>query len=130
MAREEKSCVRGQPTHLFRDLETIHLRQVAERRMVLDRQNPQRRSDLTGTPQGRPRSKFSSVGEGASLARADAANSQVREKTPFQHAKLTFNPSGVIADATNTPTGGQVGVIVWGRSDANTGLEIYPRRRR
>jgi hypothetical protein len=34
--------------------------------------------------------------------------------------------SGVIADATGqTPRGGQVGVIVWGRSDAITGLEIY-----
>src|SRR5215204_2117950 len=34
--------------------------------------------------------------------------------------------SGVIADATgHTPRGGQVGVIVWGRSDAITGLEIY-----
>lgn len=34
--------------------------------------------------------------------------------------------SGIIADATGqTPRGGQVGVIVWGRSDAITGLEIY-----
>src|SRR5215207_3175642 len=34
--------------------------------------------------------------------------------------------SGVIADATgHTPRGGQVGVIVWGRSDAITGLEVY-----
>ena len=34
--------------------------------------------------------------------------------------------SGVIADAAGrTPRGGQVGVIVWGRSDAITGLEIY-----
>ena len=34
--------------------------------------------------------------------------------------------SSVIADATgHTPRGGQVGVIVWGRSDAITGLEIY-----
>ena len=31
-----------------------------------------------------------------------------------------------IADGTGTtPRGGQVGVIVWGRSDAITGLEIY-----
>jgi hypothetical protein len=34
--------------------------------------------------------------------------------------------SGIIADATaQTPRGGQVGVIVWGRPDAITGLEIY-----
>lgn len=34
--------------------------------------------------------------------------------------------SGVIADATGqTPRGGQVGIIVWGRSDAITALEIY-----
>jgi hypothetical protein len=34
--------------------------------------------------------------------------------------------SGVIADTTaHTPRGGQVGVIVWGRSHAITGLEIY-----
>lgn len=34
--------------------------------------------------------------------------------------------SRVIADATgHTARGGQVGVIVWGRSDAITGLEIY-----
>jgi hypothetical protein len=34
--------------------------------------------------------------------------------------------STVVADATGrTPRGGQVGVIVWGRSDAVTGLEIY-----
>jgi hypothetical protein len=34
--------------------------------------------------------------------------------------------SSVIADATgHTPRGGQVGVILWGRSDAITGLEIY-----
>jgi hypothetical protein len=34
--------------------------------------------------------------------------------------------SGIIADVTGqTPRGGQVGVIVWGRSDAITGLEIY-----
>jgi hypothetical protein len=34
--------------------------------------------------------------------------------------------SGVIADATgHTPRGGQVGLIVWGRSDAITGLEVY-----
>jgi hypothetical protein len=33
---------------------------------------------------------------------------------------------GIVADATGqTPRGGQVGVIVWGRSDAITGLEIY-----
>ncbi|MGC4082796.1 MAG: hypothetical protein QM736_11955 [Vicinamibacterales bacterium] len=32
----------------------------------------------------------------------------------------------IIADATGqTPRGGQVGIIVWGRSDAITGLEIY-----
>lgn len=34
--------------------------------------------------------------------------------------------SGIAADATGrTPRGGQVGIIVWGRSDAITGLEIY-----
>lgn len=34
--------------------------------------------------------------------------------------------SGIIADATGrTPRGGQVGIIVWGRSDAITALEIY-----
>jgi hypothetical protein len=32
----------------------------------------------------------------------------------------------LIADGTGTtPRGGQVGVLVWGRSDAITGLEIY-----
>lgn len=31
-----------------------------------------------------------------------------------------------MADATGqTPRGGQVGIIVWGRSDAITALEIY-----
>ena len=36
--------------------------------------------------------------------------------------------STLIADGTGvTPRGGQVGVIVWGRSDAITGLEIYDR---
>ncbi len=39
---------------------------------------------------------------------------------------LSDERSGVIADATgHTPRDGQVGVIVWGRSDAITGLEIY-----
>jgi hypothetical protein len=34
--------------------------------------------------------------------------------------------SGIIANATGqTPRGGQVGIIVWGRSDAITVLEIY-----
>jgi len=34
--------------------------------------------------------------------------------------------SGIVADATGqTPRGGQVGIIVWGRSDAITALEIY-----
>ena len=34
--------------------------------------------------------------------------------------------STLIADGTGTtPRGGQVGVIVWGRPDAITGLEIY-----
>jgi hypothetical protein len=34
--------------------------------------------------------------------------------------------SGIIADATGqTPRGGQVGIIVWGRSGAITALEIY-----
>jgi hypothetical protein len=34
--------------------------------------------------------------------------------------------SGTIARATGqTPRGGQVGIIVWGRSDAITALEIY-----
>jgi hypothetical protein len=34
--------------------------------------------------------------------------------------------SGIVADATGrTPKGGQVGIIVWGRSDAITALEIY-----
>ena len=33
-----------------------------------------------------------------------------------------------IADGTGTtPRGGQVGIIVWGRADAITGLEIYDR---
>jgi hypothetical protein len=36
--------------------------------------------------------------------------------------------STVIADGTGqTPKGGQVGVIVWGRRDAITGLEVYDR---
>jgi hypothetical protein len=34
--------------------------------------------------------------------------------------------STLIADGTGTtPSGGRVGVIVWGRPDAITGLEIY-----
>jgi hypothetical protein len=34
--------------------------------------------------------------------------------------------SGIFAEATGrTPRGGQVGVIVWGRSDTITALEIY-----
>jgi hypothetical protein len=34
--------------------------------------------------------------------------------------------SGIVADATGqTPRGGQVGIIVWGRSNAITALEIY-----
>src|SRR5687767_2530803 len=41
-------------------------------------------------------------------------------------ASTSEQRSGIIADATGqTPRGGQVGVIVWGRSDAITGLEIY-----
>jgi hypothetical protein len=34
--------------------------------------------------------------------------------------------SGIVADATGqTPRRGQVGIIVWGRSNAITALEIY-----
>jgi|SRR5687768_16667858 hypothetical protein len=39
---------------------------------------------------------------------------------------VSDEPSKPIADGTGTtPRGGQVGVIVWGRRDAITGLEIY-----
>ena len=42
------------------------------------------------------------------------------------HAPASEERSGIVADATgHTPRGGQVGVILWGRSDAITGLEIY-----
>jgi hypothetical protein len=41
-------------------------------------------------------------------------------------APVSDQPSTVVADgAGQTPSGGQVGVIVWGRCDAITGLEIY-----
>ena len=41
-------------------------------------------------------------------------------------APVSDQRSTVIADGTgHTPSGGQVGVIVWGRCDAITGLEVY-----
>lgn len=41
-------------------------------------------------------------------------------------APISDRPPMILADATaRTPRGGKVGVIIWGRSDAITGLEIY-----
>jgi len=72
------------------------------------------------------------VGTLDETARAAIPNLEVVARCECGCASVDFDAptseqrSGMMADATGqTPRGGQVGVIVWGRSDAITGLEIY-----
>jgi hypothetical protein len=65
-------------------------------------------------------------------ARAAIPNLEVVARCECGCASVDFDAptseerSGIVADATGqTPRGGQVGIIVWGRSDAITALEIY-----
>jgi hypothetical protein len=43
----------------------------------------------------------------------------------FDSPPSDHNPTPIADGTGTTPHGGKVGVIVWGRSDAITGLEIY-----
>lgn len=55
------------------------------------------------------------------VSRCDCGCASVDFEAPSHRERST-----VMADGTGTtPRGGQVGIIVWGRSDAITGLEIY-----
>ena len=65
-------------------------------------------------------------------ARNDIENLEVIARCECGCASVDFGSPAAearpspIADGTATrPSGGQIGVIVWGRSDAITGLEIY-----
>jgi hypothetical protein len=69
--------------------------------------------------------EVSTLGEGLESLRAI-------DKCPCGCDSVTFiefdaaRPPKPIADAVGTtPEGGSVGVIVWGRADAVTGLEVY-----
>ena len=75
------------------------------------------------------RARVSPVDETASAA---ISNLEVVGRCECGCASVDFDPaasdrrSTVIADGTGTtPRGGHVGIIVWGRADAITGLEIY-----
>jgi hypothetical protein len=55
------------------------------------------------------------------VARCECGCASVDFSAPASDQRSTL-----VADGTGTtPCGGQIGVIVWGRSDAITGLEIY-----
>ena len=61
------------------------------------------------------------IGELEVIARCECGCATVHFDSPVSEER-----SKPIADGTGTtPRGGHVGVIVWGRSDAITGLEVY-----